>query len=60
MNPEARCQHKKHGEIIDNHTIDIVCGSRFCKLTADEVVVHRFDLSTGDYTTRRYANPRKA
>lgn len=60
MATEARCQNKLHGEIIDEHTIEIMCGSRFCKHSPDQVVLHRFDLLTGDYTTRRFRNPRKA
>ena len=57
---ELRCQSKKYGEIIDDHTVEVLCTSQFCKLSPNEVVLHRFNILTGEYTTRRFANPRKA
>jgi hypothetical protein len=57
---ELRCDNKKHGEVIDDHTVEVLCNSQFCKLSPDEVVLHRFDLLTGAHTTHRYAKPRKA
>lgn len=52
---ELRCDSKKHGEIIDEHTIEVMCKSRFCGSRPGEIVViHRFDLISQTMTTKKY------
>lgn len=54
---ELRCDHKLHGILVDDHTLETRCGSKFCGKAPGVVVIHRFDLRTGGFTTRRYAEP---
>jgi hypothetical protein len=37
--------------------VEVRCRSKFCGRTAGVVVLHRFDLSTGEATTRQYQEP---
>lgn len=52
---ELRCTSKKHGVVIDDHTVEVKCDSRFCGAKAGVIVLHRFDLRTGELVdTQRY------
>jgi hypothetical protein len=44
--PEIRCNTKKFGEVTSESKgiFEAVCTSRFCKIQASEVVLHRWDL----------------
>lgn len=55
---DLRCDHKKHGEIIEG-VLEIKCSSRFCGAGAGRVVViHRWDVLTGErLDDRRFAVP---
>jgi hypothetical protein len=52
-----RCQSKKHAELISDHVIEVKCSSRFCGARRGVVVLHRFNLTTGEMTTRKFSEP---
>lgn len=57
---DMRCPHKMHGILVDEKVIEVKCDSRLCGAGPGVVVLHRFDLNTGDLiTTIRYKQPRK-
>jgi hypothetical protein len=62
---ELRCAgNKLHGIIVDEDrpaagTLEVRCGSQFCGAGSGHVVLHRFDLGTGEVTTREYLEPPK-
>jgi len=56
---ELRCQKKLHGK-IDGNVIELGCQSRFCGKRPGLVVLHRFNVQTGELIdTRRFADPVK-
>lgn len=44
---DLRCGNKKHGE-IENGVLEIKCNSRFCGAESGVIVLHRWDISTGN------------
>lgn len=56
---ELRCQRRKHGEAELGATGIVRIHCRDCSRRDEDgvVVIHHFDLATGDYTTRRYRDP---
>lgn len=44
---EIRCGKKLHG-IIRDGVLEVQCRSRFCKPRPDAVVMHRWDITTGE------------
>lgn len=59
MAEPLRCISKKHAEVIDDHTIEIKCSSRFCGAGRGIVILHRFDLISKSCTTRIFRDPFK-
>jgi hypothetical protein len=59
VNGDLRCGAKKHGAMVDDHTFEVKCSSRFCGAIAGQVVVfHRWDIRTGNLTkTLRFKQP---
>lgn len=57
MATPLRCSSKKHAEVINDHTIEVKCSSRFCGAGRGVVVLHRFDLISGKSTTRTFRDP---
>lgn len=54
---DLRCGAKKHGELADS-LVEIKCSSRFCGAAAGVVVIHRFDVTTGELVdTRQFKDP---
>lgn len=52
---DLRCDSKKHGEAIDDHTIEVKCNSKFCGAVPGEtIVLHRFDLKTETMSTVKF------
>lgn len=53
---ELRCSSKKHGVMIDDHTVEVKCDSRFCGAAPGIVVLHKFDLEKDGklVETKRY------
>jgi hypothetical protein len=60
---ELRCKgNKLHGLVVSEFAegmIEFRCNSRFCGKEPGVIVLHRFDLGTGDVETRRYSDPAK-
>jgi hypothetical protein len=55
---ELRCeQGLLHGIVLPDGTLEVKCHSRFCGHMPGVVVLHRFDVHTGEVTTRRYRDP---
>jgi len=54
---ELRCDAKLHG-ILRNRTLEVKCDSRFCGHRPGVVVLHTFDLESGELiSTERYKTP---
>lgn len=55
---ELRCERGLlHGIILPDGLLEVKCRSRFCGSVAGVVVLHRFNVHTGEVTTRRYRDP---
>lgn len=59
MAASLRCPSKKHAEVISDHVIEVKCSSRFCGAGRGVVVLHRFDLTTGETTTTKFSDPHR-
>ena len=59
---DLRCISKKRHGILDaeGHTLEVKCNSRICGAQRGVVVLHRFNLLTGELIeTHKYKEPRK-
>jgi hypothetical protein len=62
---QLRCPgNKLHGLVVDDDvkpqgTIEFRCDSRWCGASSSVVVLHRFNLGTGEVHTRQYKEPPK-
>jgi succinate dehydrogenase/fumarate reductase-like Fe-S protein len=61
---ELRCEGNiLHALVIEEDeqkpqgVIEFRCRSKFCGKSSNQVVLHRFDLETGECHTRRYKDP---
>jgi len=49
---QLRCEAKLHGELVDledsQRVLEVKCSSRFCGHAPGTVVLHRFDVATGE------------
>lgn len=55
MTRELRCDAKKHGELDDEGHLEVKCSSRFCGAKPGTIVLHKFDLETGQLvSTHQY------
>ena len=59
MSQELRCKGTLHGILEDDHTIEVKCVRRICGHAPGVVVLHRFNIDTGEYTTSRFRDPKK-
>lgn len=56
---ELRCPNKLHGKVFD-HLVEVACNSARCGKRPGVVVLHRYDLLTGELVdTKRYKSPRQ-
>lgn len=54
---DLRCEHKKHGEIVEG-ILEVKCSSRFCGAGAGVVVIHRWDVLNGErLNDKRFRDP---
>jgi len=53
---ELRCLGTLHG-VLDGDVLEIKCHRRICGHKPGVVVLHRFNLHTGEMETRRYKDP---
>jgi hypothetical protein len=52
---DIRCRGKLHGILINEETVEIKCRSAICGARAGVVVLHEFNIHTGDLVqTRRF------
>ena len=56
---ELRCKGKLHGIITVEGTgvIEFKCRSRWCGAGRNRVILHKFDVATGEYKTDRFTDP---
>ena len=59
MTRELRCDSKRHAILIEEAAsgglLEVKCDSRFCGAQTGVIVLHRFDLTTGEMVdTNRY------
>lgn len=55
---ELRCPHKLHGMLIAEGVLEVKCDSKFCGHGPGVVVLHRFDVKTGELLeTKSFKNP---
>jgi hypothetical protein len=57
---ELRCEGTMHGKLLDENHLEVKCGRRACGARPGVVVLHTFDLTTSEYVTRRFADPRNS
>lgn len=50
---ELRCKHKLHGILIQDGILEIKCSSALCGKKPGVVVLHRFDVKTGQLVETR-------
>jgi len=56
---DLRCESKKHGELIDG-VFEVKCKSRWCGGGPRVVVIHRWDVKTGEaLKDKRFKEPRR-
>lgn len=54
----VRCQGKRQALLIDDCTWEVKCDSRVCGAGPGKVVLHRFDVHTGELLeTLRFRDP---
>lgn len=55
---ELRCTNKLHAVLREAEYVEVKCDSRFCGHRPGVVVLHRFDVHTGQLIeTKRYQDP---
>lgn len=55
---DIRCSNKLHARITDQGLLEVACNSRWCGKESGNVVLHRFDLDTGEIVeTLRFKTP---
>lgn len=60
MSHELRCDYKLHGIIVEEGVMEVRCGSEFCGSKGGVVVLHRFDVATGELIdTKRFKDPNR-
>jgi hypothetical protein len=52
---ELRCDHKLHGILIRDGILEVMCSSALCGKRPGVVVLHQFDVNTGELkATKKY------
>lgn len=61
---QLRCPgNKLHAIVVDDEDtkpsgiIEVRCDSRFCGKQAGVIILHKFNLSTGEIQTQKYSEP---
>ena len=59
---DLRCDGgKKFAELIEPGVIEVRCTDRYCGARKGVIVLHRFNVNTGDLIeTKRYKNPERS
>jgi hypothetical protein len=53
MSTEMRCEHKLHGVVVEEGTVEVKCGSSLCGSKPGVVVIHKFSAVTGELVETR-------
>lgn len=59
---DIRCSNKLHARMVEDGSgvIEVACDSRWCGKKSGVVVLHRFDLTTGQLLeTLKFRSPKK-
>lgn len=57
---QLRCDHKLHGIIPSPRVVEVACDSRYCGAAKGVVVLHRFDIDSGQLVeTLRFKSPKQ-
>lgn len=57
---DMRCNSKMHGRLTDDGLFEVSCGSAFCGKKPGVVVLHRFNVKTGELVeTKKYKDTPK-
>lgn len=57
---DVRCGSKLHGRLIEGGLFEVACGSAFCGKGPGVVVIHRFNIQTGELVeTRKFKDTPK-
>lgn len=58
MGVELRCDKRLHGVLTDDGVLEVSCRSALCGHVEGQVVIHRFDVTSGRLLgTRIYKDP---
>lgn len=58
MTHDLRCGSKKHAVLVPGEYLEVKCDSRFCGARRGAIILHRFDLQTGEMiATIEFKNP---
>jgi hypothetical protein len=58
MGVELRCDKRLHGVLTDDGILEVSCRSALCGHVDGTVVIHRFDVNTGELIdTKMYKDP---
>jgi hypothetical protein len=57
---ELRCGGTMHAKLLEDNLLEVKCGRRSCGARRGVVILHTFDLTTGQMTgTAKFAEPPK-
>lgn len=57
---ELRCYNRLHGILVEGGRIEVKCTQKNCGARQGVVVLHYFDVTTGELVdTKRFADPAK-
>lgn len=54
---ELRCDGTMHGRLVDPTHLEVKCVRRKCGYKPGVVVLHVFDITTGEFETHKFADP---
>lgn len=55
---QLRCDHRIHGIVREENRLEVKCTRRACGVVSGVVVLHYFDLTTGELVdTKKFSDP---
>lgn len=56
---ELRCNNRMHGVILEDGILEVKCGNNLCGARSGVIVLHRFDLNSGELIdTKKFSDPK--